>query len=112
MLKSGSKIVLYKDYQQNKDPLGVAELVQFVKTGYPFILEEEHESVQKTYVINYWKVKWLDKYVDTINPERETYPVRELATTGLTSTSKTLEEPEEPNLLVDKFLSVNGIEIY
>lgn len=113
MIKEGSLVTIYKDYQNEKEPMGVAKLVQLTKIGYPFILEEQNEHQQETYSTQYWKVEWIEKISDTINPERNIYPIRILENIGLTMTSTTKDDTSnDDNLLLDKFLSVDGVEIY
>lgn len=110
-MEQGSIVVVYKDHQNNEDPIGVAKLIRKDRTGYPFILDEQNETIQETYVTEYWELEWVTKFVDTINPERKVFPIRKLYTIGLTTTSNSAESVE-PDLLLDKFLTVDGKEIF
>jgi hypothetical protein len=112
-MKKGSTVILYKDYQNNKDPMGVAILVKHIRNGYPFILDEDFETTQETFIPKYWEVEWVEKYIDTINPERNIFPIRTLDTVGLTTTSSVESGLyTDYHYLIDSFIKINGIEIF
>lgn len=114
----GSLRVIYSDYQQNKDPLGVAVPIRYVKSGYPFILEEEKDTVQVTYICDYYEIRWVHiKDPGKVNPERKIYPIRRVFFEGLTPSSiaenYVVYEPDDSsNLLKDKFIIIHGIEVF
>lgn len=101
--KIGSKIPIYTDYQTATNYEGEGILVEFVEDGLPFILEEEYpDSLQKVY--NY------KKFLIFLNGEFCIRKIPYLYTTGKCASYFDYDPLDD--LVKDKFIEVNGKEIY
>jgi hypothetical protein len=104
--KKGDTVTIYKDWQNNTDPIGAARLVRKYKTGCTFILTEMlPESSQIVYNYEEWIVE--GENIPTI------VKIRYLHNIGLTP-SAIDEDPEEykNTLYKDTFIIINGIEVF
>jgi hypothetical protein len=109
---------IYQDAQQELGPLGEAKLTEYVKSGLPFILDEEQEHHQKVYRLDYYKLKWQSKTElgeSIIHSDKE-YPIRVLHHTGIITSTPSKEEEDtrtiQETYLTDKFIKVNGISSF
>lgn len=98
----GDRVIVYKDWENEKFPIGAARLIQHVKSGRSFILKETMpESSQIVYSYEEWTTDLgihRIRYVDSI---------------GLTnSADDEFIERENIKLPVDNFITINGIEIF
>lgn len=108
--KSGDSITIYKDFENNKDPIGTAELVKLHALGRSFILKDDPtEKGQETFNYETWIVKWPTNNLTKQN-------IRYLDTVGIANSAPDDEDREWEQkislLPKDKFLMVEGIEIY
>lgn len=88
-LKPGDLVEIFKDPQQETELMGTARLREFRNSGLPFILEEQVEIEQETYVLDYWIIEWefvnykLMKDTPWLFREDKAHPVRRLSKIGL-----------------------------
>lgn len=113
-LKVGDVVSVYADYQTEKQIIGTARLTKFHSPGRTFILEEMMPEISQI-VYNYeeWYVDWIGDTAVRWSPDRPV-KIRFLDTIGIANSTEDIEDEEElsPRLPIDKFISVNGIEIY
>lgn len=102
---------IYKDPQNLEGFLGLAIIEEFIDSGLPFAIKDNTFLKQKYYKIQKWKATWLYKTKlgkSYINPELSTVKFRVLFSL---STASNKERPYKPEL-IDKFLEVNGKQIF
>jgi hypothetical protein len=116
---------IFRDWKENKGPLGVAVLKKKLKEGLPFIpiraddrKNQEQEALTEIYVPEKWLVEWLsftklgESYV---HKEKKSFWIRRKKTQGLYSSGRSTAPPTFHHAAMnieDKFLIVDGIEIY
>lgn len=102
---------IYNDSQTELDLLGIARLIEKKKDGLPFILDSKADNKQKVWIVEHWEIEWILKTAlgHTINPEKKIFPIRTLFYEGI-GTSK--EPSYRQEYAKDKFIEIDGIEIY
>ncbi len=114
MFKENDEITIFKKYQTEESPIGKVRLISFVKDGLSFILDDDTKDSQITYGIQHWLCEFIeDCYYN--KGYQKTFPVRYVQHVGYVPTSNSNEdwEYEEQNYkIVDKFLEVDGEQIY
>jgi len=125
----GDTVKVYLNWQEEKEFLGKALLLEKIKEGYTFILEDTYEdpynidikykipeNQTQVYSFNRWRVEFLSlsllgkKYIKP--KEIREYNIRYLDTIGLASSAIHNDIDDHNKLLVDKFLTVNGVEVF
>lgn len=119
--------IIFKNWKENKEPLGKALLIEKVAEGLPFIpvftengyKNEETEAKTYLYVPEKWKVEWVSLTplgTTYVHKEKFSYWIRRKKRSGLSSSGRGTLPPIhhyalEENL-PDNFLTVDGKEIY
>lgn len=126
-LLPGDVVTIYKDWENEKEPLGEAILVKQVSEGLTFILEDTYpdgipipDHIQEVYKAPKWVVDFINltpqgrDYYGFYPPVGVIYKVRYLYNVGLTAANN--EESPFPKKRIrleeDKFISINGKPIY
>ena len=112
-MSKGSILPIYRDHQINKGLLGVAFLEKFIDKGLTFINDDKGWASTKVYETENWKVSWIKKTklgLSLIKGDESIQKIRKLRSKGFVPSVR--EGGGRSKLLVDKFLSVNGKEIY
>lgn len=125
-ISSQKRLNIYADPQTEEQLIGIAVLMgdNPVRTSLPFILTDiDNKGLipvkeQKVYVLEYLRVQ----FVMLTTPLGESYyklgekyvvPVKRLKNVGLLSSyTPMLNKKSTKEYLVDKFININGIEIY
>ncbi len=113
--KKGQVVNIYFAPQTNSELIGTAKLLEYISTGLPFVLTEaESESRQITYSTEKWRVKFLSTtplFKDSFNiQEIAPAKIRYIYSKGIAPQSS--RDSSLDTLPKDKFLKVNGKEIY
>lgn len=112
MMKENDEIFVFKDYQTEKEVIGKVRLLSLKGEGLPFIIEDMKKEEQIIY--NYQK--WLCEFVeDCYYPKgyQKTLPIRYIESIGNNAKTTNQEEIVEENYtFVDKFLEIDGEEIF
>lgn len=107
--KEGEWVIIYEDWQNEVNPLGIARLIRKYKSGYTFILKEMMpESSQIVYNYESWIVELEDGRESIIK-------IRYVERIGITPAHLYPEEDEGDvalRSLVDSFIVINGKEIF
>lgn len=118
--KENDIVMIYKNWELQKDPLGTARLVQHKNKGRTFILEDTSpEDKQVVYNYEEWFIEPLETSVEEVFEGHSNtllpgvYKIRYIDTIGIANSSDDEDwELEFSKLPVDSFLTINGIEIY
>lgn len=100
---------IFEDHQTETKVIAKVKLLSFNREGLPFILEESKDN-QIIYVPEYWSCEVLESnyfpksYV-------KTFPIRTIQKNNNILTTAN-DDFEENYRIVDKFIQVNGEEIY
>lgn len=124
-MRKSERLNIYADPQTEERLLGKAVLVgdKPIRTSLPFILNDIDENglipvkEQIVYVIESWRVCFVsltELGKSRFEPHTEyTVDIRKLKNIGLLSSySPFLNKKSTTNYIVDRFLQINGIEIY
>lgn len=106
----GQLVPIYHNSQTNTELLGIGRLVSKVKDGLPFITQGLADNKQKVWIEEFWIIEWVHQTKKGFADPRKKFPIRTLFKEGI-STSK-INKSNTSIELKDKFLEVNGIEIY
>jgi hypothetical protein len=116
---------IYRNWQTNSHEIGTAILIEKVKDGIPFILDDYvindenvavkiKEKEQEVFCYARWVVMFIEltEYgKQTVNiGETKSVNIRYLERIGIKSAM--LISPPTQNTLVDKFLKVDGVEVF
>lgn len=102
-------IPIYDNSQTKEDLLGIGRLKSKRKDGLPFIVDSEADNSQKVWIEEYWEIDWVLTTKLGLADPRKVFPIRTLYNIGITG--NTLKETKK-ELIQDKFLKVDGIEIF
>ena len=128
-MRIGQEISIYQKWQTNEKQLGTAILIDKVRNGLPFILEDTYSDPlldntklkipeSLTPVYNYQR--WLIQF-KTITPLGEgsirvgdirEYNIRYLEAIGLSRSSVPEDEYIQDRVPQDNFLTIDGVEIF
>lgn len=108
---------VYLDWQTETNPLGECILNTKIRDGYTFILDEEHED-KSTRVYSY--ERWNVTFIVLTDLGKTIYKVGQTADMNIrylynigTTKSRYKPEYDEPIItLYDKFLKVDGVEVF
>lgn len=108
---------IFADPQTQELLLGSAKLLELIKKGETFVLNEEDENLTEVFQLEYWKVDWISLTPlgeSVVHKERHIYPIRRLRTLGLSSSyyNKSRDVDFSESKLRDRFIKVNGKEIF
>lgn len=126
-LLPGDVVTIYKDWENEKEPLGEAILVKQVSEGLTFLLEDTYpdgvpipDHIQEVFKAPMWVVDFInltelgkEKY-GFYPPVDRIHKVRYLYNVGLTAASNIESPYKRPRIRLeeDKFLKINGKPIY
>lgn len=104
-------VPIYKNYQEEKEDLGLAQLVHFVSKGLPFILDDYTHC--PTYNTEKWEVEWILKKDLNYPYQTQYYNVRYT----VDSTDKQTEDDDEEylnidNSIPDRFITFDSQEAF
>ena len=108
-------IRVYKDAQNQQSYLGAAIIKPDVqKISRPFIINEEKETHQRIYRLDYYEVdRWIyltNLGLSYVHKEKKIFPVRVLDRIGISVDNHlSVTETEKP---VDKFLTIHGQSVF
>jgi len=110
-MKENDERYIFKDYQTETDVLGKVKLLSLTREGLSFILEDMKKEEQITYGTQYWLCEFLsDCYYR--KGDIKTFPIRYILSVG-TVPGTSIDDIEEDNYTItDKFLEIDGKEIY
>lgn len=118
------KSVIYKDWKENKEPLGTAFLVKKLQEGLPFIplkadskRNSEKEYLTLIYLPEKWEVRWeslTNLGLTYVHKERTSFWIRRKKWQGLMSSGRPTSVPlsHREVEVEDRFLKINGCEIF
>ncbi len=120
------RATIYKEWKENKKPLGTANLKKKLKEGLPFIPEKADDRVNSeiemqtvSFIPEKWEVEWLSFTTlgkSYVHKEKTSFWIRKKKRQGLTTSGRStvmpLQHAASTSGLEDRFLKVNGIEIY
>lgn len=111
-MSPGEEVLIYEDYQTELINIGRARLLRRArKSGPTFILEDMSDNQQVVYTTEYWFVDWIDNPTNRLKTRY--VKIRSIHGVGnVTSNTHKDSEDELLRLPIDKFLSVNGIEVF
>lgn len=126
-MKIGDILTIYQDWQTNKKELGKAVLIEKIRNGSTFIVDDffvcegdEHiyripESLTPVYNYQRWRVQFNEltdygKQSIKVSDIRDKN-IRFLETVGM-SRSSIPEDFISNEYLKDKFLKINGVEVF
>ena len=101
----GDIVEIYIDYQNNKNLLGKAELVEYISTGLPFLIDDYPNA--PLFNTEKWIVKWIEK-----NSNVYSNNIHNIRYNKIESEVEREEFYDPPPVIFDKFLEIDGEEIY
>lgn len=119
-LEQGQERWIFSDYQTEKKLIGKVELLELVKEGLTFILEDMPKERQIVYGTQHWKCKIISsgsyypintigvfkiRYVNNIGPITSREQIDE-------DDELTEEQYLETQLIIDKFVETDGEQWY
>lgn len=109
--KVGDIVPIYKDWENEQELLGTAELVELHRQGRSFILEDTYpEADQIVYNYQEWLVEWPmpEKFM-----KRSYEKIRYVDTIGIANSSDDEDyDTDLDKLPKDSFLKWQGVEIF
>lgn len=109
-MKENDELLIYKDYQTETQVLGKVKLISLNRDGLPFILEDMGKDTQIVYGTQYWLCEILEDCYYRKGTQK-TFPIRYISNIGFVPTTVP-DEIEEEYKLIDKFIEIDGEEIY
>ncbi len=112
--KPNDSVTIYADWENERSPIGTAELVSFHKQGRTFILEDMYpEDTQIVYNWQEWIVLLPPRNLLTDSWRIRKHRIRYVDAIGIANSADDDWEPGEyENLDKVRFLTFNGKEIY
>lgn len=107
----GDEIFIFKDYETETDVLAKVKLLSLKREGLPFILEDMKKEEQIVYKAQYWECEIINSnyynkgYI-------KTFPIRCLLSVGSIPSTNVDDIQEENYTIIDKFLEIDGEEIF
>lgn len=100
-MKKNEEVTIFKDWENEQNPLGKAKLIKFIKKGLPFSFDDK-------YLFNYeqWKIEWIERYDESYSNGIHKIRYKERPHT------KKVKSITKEDIIIDSFLVVNGIEIF
>lgn len=109
-------VSIFADPQTEEILLGEAELISKIREGDTFILEENDETKTEVFLLEYWQINWtfLTPFGQTyVNKEKKVWPKRMLKNVGLSPSSYNISrEFHKTSFITDKFIKINGIQVF
>lgn len=109
--KPGELIDAYSDPEVNVGPLGKIELISFIRTGLPFVIEDNKVSkdLNKVYNLEFW----LATIVESKNKHfpvgyATIFPIRVFNTVG--QTTEYSNEPSQVRVIKDDFTVIEDYD--
>ncbi len=103
---------IYSDYQEELEPLAKVKLLSLNREGLTFILDDMAKDKQIVYGTQYWQCEII---VSNYYPRGyiKTFPIRYLYKIGDVQAELGYKEEDDSEYTIqDKFLKVDGEEIY
>lgn len=109
--KPGEQVEVYSDPEVNVGPLAKVELISFIRTGLPFVIEDNKVSkdLNKVYNLEFW----LATVVESKNKHfpvgyATIFPIRVFNTVG--QTTEYSNEPSQVKVIKDDFTIIEDYD--
>lgn len=103
---------IYSDYQEELEPLAKVKLLSLKREGLTFILDDMPKDKQIVYGTQYWECEILASKYYT-RGYIKTFPIRYIYKIGDVQAELGYKEDDESVYTIqDKFLEIDGEEIY
>lgn len=102
---------IFSNYQEEKKVIGRVKLLEFVREGLEFILEDMPKDDQITYGTQYWKCEIVSDGGYYNKGYIKTFPIRYIKNIGVTYLDG-FDDFEKEDIIIDKFIEIDGEEIY
>ncbi len=110
-MQVNDEIIIFKDYQTETEVLGKVKLISLTRDGLSFILEDMTKEEQITYGTQHWLCEFIEDCYYRKGYQK-TFPIRYIQSIGLIPSTTQDDIEEENYTFIDKFIEIDGQEIY
>jgi len=111
ILEVNKEVWIFWDYQEQTKVIGRVKLLEFIKDGLDFILEDMPRDEQVLYGTQYWKCEIISDGGYYPRSYIKTFPIRYIKSIGNITTDD-YDDFEKEDIIIDKFIEIDGQEIY
>ena len=119
-LEQGMQRWIFSDYQYETKVIGKVKLLEFIREGLTFILEDMPKETQVVFGTQYWRCEILSDGGYYPKGYIKTFPIKYINNIGPITSKQQFDEDEditeeqylENQLIIDKFIEVDGEQIF
>ena len=119
-LEQGQERWIFSDYQYETKVIGKVKLLELIREGLTFILEDMPKETQVVFGTQYWKCEILSDGGYYPKGYVKTFPIKYINNIGPITSKQQFDEDDditeeqylENQLIIDKFIEVDGEQCY